>query len=128
MLLYSQASHHPQIIHLPLNMVQKFRAWDESTWLAHTHAEPHSPAGTGDSRSQRGPRVGSVALVGVPGGTSISSATRCCSRAQLEEPTRLRPKSNASLVYPRHRIRTEQLGRSRRNDMDGLGTTQKGLS
>lgn len=125
MLLHSQASHHPQIIHLPLSMVQKFRAWAGSTWLAHTHTEPHPPAGTGDPRSQCGPRLGSVALVGVAGGTSISSATRCGSRAQLEAPTRLRPRSRGSLGYPRHRIRTEQLGRSRRNDMDGLGTTPK---
>lgn len=53
---------------------------------------------------------------------------RCGSRAQLEAPTRLRAKSKASLVCPRHRFRTEQLGRSRRNNMDSLGTTQKGLS
>ena len=33
-----------------------------------------------------------------------------------------------SLVYPRHRIRTEQLGRSRRKDVNGLGTTQNGPS
>lgn len=39
MLLYSQASHHPQIIHLPLSAVQKFRAWAESTWLALTHTQ-----------------------------------------------------------------------------------------
>lgn len=69
-----------------------------------------------------------MTLLGVAGGTSISSATRCGSRAQLEAPTRLRPKSKASLVYPRQRIRTEQLGKSRRKDVDGLGTTQIGLS
>lgn len=124
MLLHSQASHHPQIIHLPLCTVQKFRAWAESTWLALTHTEHHPPAGTGDPRARCVPSVGSVALLGVAGGTSISSATRCGGRAQLEGPKRLRPKSKASLGHSRHRIRREQLGRSRRNDTDGLGTTK----
>lgn len=62
------------------------------------------------------------------GGTSICSTTRCGSRAQLESHMGLRLKSKGSLMYLGCRIRAEQLGRSRRNDMNGLGTTQNGTS
>lgn len=62
MLLYSQASHNPQIMHLPLSLVQKFRAQAKShlVTLAQTHA--HTLAGRGDLRAQADPdgTVGSV--------------------------------------------------------------------
>lgn len=78
MLLYSQASHNPQIIHLPLSVVQKFRALGrEPPGDLGSYTQPHPADGIGDLRSQcdLDGTLGSVVLMGMGGGTSICSTT-----------------------------------------------------